>query len=824
MKRIISGDPTDAVSELERENAEVAYRAALESFVLLRNNGALPLKEKEVALFGAGAVHTIKGGTGSGETNNRHNISIYEGLRMAGIKISTEKWLNEYAQFERKAHEKWLKENKGIPSEKTMGNNYSLPFGRLIGEADISESDRQVAIYVVARQSGEAGDKKIEKGDFNLMPTEISDLNFLHEHFDKVVLVINSGSSMDITGVEGLDLAIVYYGQAGQEGGRAFGEVLTGKHSFSGKLTSSWVKTYADIPFGSEFSYLNNDLDNEYYKEGIYVGYRYFDTFGVSPRFPFGFGLSYADFSISSTEAELQGRAVSLVFNVRNTGKCNGKETVQIYAALPSGRLDKEYQRLVAFKKTKELAPGESEDLQISFDLSALASYDQENSCYLLEKGDYLIKAGNSSADNKGVLVINAPQDIVISRHDGICPMDAGFEQLKNDRVFNHVVTGIKRARIDPKDVVTVTYQYGRSPRYSDEKVDAILDRLNTKELIDVCTGIGMMGMLDTNAFCTPGVAGKTTYKLMNKGLLSVTLADGPTGLRLLRRAAISPKGMIKMFKGDYLLSFLETLPGWMLAIIKPRKRDTVFYQHATAFPVGTNLAQSWNEKLVEEVGYAVSREMDRYNVTYWLAPGMNIQRNPLCGRNFEYYSEDPLVTGKIAAAMTRGVQKISGNYTTIKHFACNNTEDNRHYSNSHVSERALREIYLKGFEINIREAGSRSLMTSYNLINGIYSPDSYDLCTKVLRNEWGFDGVVMTDWSSTTKDQGDSALAIAAGNDLIMPGDCNEIREIRRGLKRGTVTVDDLKWCAANIIRSIVYSNVAKKYDVSDFLDEKGE
>ena len=331
-----------------------------------------------------------------------------------------------------------------------------------------------------------------------------------------------------------------------------------------------------------------------------------------------------------------------------------------------------------------------------------------------------------------------------------------------------------------------------------------------------------MLGMMDTNVFCVPGVAGKTTYKYLDKGLLSVNLADGPGGLRIVRKTAVSPKGKIKMFKGDYLLTFMEIMPDAMLALLKPSKKDCVFYQNATAFPVGTNLAQTWNTDLVEKVGYAVSKEMDKFNITYWLAPGMNIQRNPLCGRNFEYYSEDPLVSGKISAAMTRGVQKIAGNYTTIKHFACNNAEDNRQFSNSHVSERALREIYLKGFEINVKEAGSKSLMTSYNLINGTYTPDSEDLCTKVLRNEWGFDGVVMSDWSSTKKGQGDSADAIAAGNDMIMPGDKNEKKEIEAGLKEGRLSVEDLRRAAANIIRSIVYSNVAAKYTVEDFIERK--
>ncbi len=821
MKRIISGNYDDKVTQLEKDNAQVAYLAALESFVLLKNNGALPVKG-EVALFGVGASHTIKGGTGSGEVNNRHSVSIYEGLAKAGVKISSEKWIDEYIALEQESHDKWIKDNTGMPSEKSLSNTYSLPSGRMLNENDLAQSDRKTAIYVVSRQSGEAADKKIEKGDFNLLPNETSDIQFLYKRFEKVILVINSGAQLDLSPVDGLDLAVVFYGQAGQEGGRAFADVLTGKVNFTGKLTNTWVRQYADIPFGSEFSYINGDLNNEYYKEGIYVGYRYFDTFGVEPRFHFGYGLSYTSFSLDTVSAHLEGRETVLHVKVRNTGSCSGKETVQVYAGLPSGKLDKEYQRLVAFAKTAELEAGEEEILTIRFDAGRLASYDEASASYILEKGDYVIKVGNASDSGVPVFVIRTEEELVLSRHDNVFSADAEFEELKNTNPASWDLTGLPVEVLRKDEIVTEVFCYGKPDRFSDEKVDAILDRLDVKDMIDVCMGIGMLGMMDTNAFCTPGVAGKTTQKLFEKGLLSVTLADGPAGLRIVRRAAVSPKGRIRMFKGDYLLGFMEIMPNWVLSLLKPRKGDIVFYQYATAFPIGTNLAQTWNEDLVKKVGRAVSDEMDKFNVTYWLAPGMNIQRNPLCGRNFEYYSEDPLLSGKISAAMTRGVQEIEGNYTTIKHFACNNAEDNRQFSNSHVSERALREIYLKGFEINIKEAGSVSVMTAYNLINGIYTPDSYDLCTKVLRNEWGFEGVVMTDWSSTKKGQGDSGQAVAVGNDLIMPGDRNERKEIMAALKNGTLKTEDLKRASANIIRSIVYSNVAKKYTTEDFLDKK--
>ncbi len=817
MKRIISGQYDEKVSVLEKENREVAYKAAVESFVLLKNDGCLPLKKKKVALFGAGASHTIKGGTGSGEVNNRHSISIYEGLRDAGYEITSERKIRSYIKMEAEAHEQWIKDNTGMPSANSLSNNYILPQPERITEEDLKESDGDVAIYVVSRQSGEAADKKLERGDFTLLNNEKDDIRFLKEHFRHLIVIVNSGSSMDLSALDDMDISLIFFGQAGQEGGRALADVLCGKRYFSGKLTTTWAKRYEDIPFGNEFSYLNGDLANEFYKEDIYVGYRYFDTFRVEPRFRFGYGLSYTDFSLETVEKNVEGRTLKLSVKVKNTGKYAGKQTVQVYASCPAGKLEKEYQRLIAFKKTDELRPGEEQILELETDLYSLASYSEADSAYLLEKGEYIIKVGDSSANNVPILVIEDPEDIVLSRHESICRPDSAYDRLSCKETFSYDLKDVRRVRLDPSAFETVTYAYGKPAVYSDEKVDAIMNRLNTKELIDVVTGIGTLGMMDTNVLCAPGVAGKTTYKYLDRGLMSVTLADGPGGLRLVQKTAVSKRGMIRMFKGHYLLSFMEVMPSWALFFLKPKKGDTVFYQYATAFPVGTNLAQTWNEKIVEEVGKAVSKEMDRYNVTYWLAPGMNIQRNPLCGRNFEYYSEDPVVSGKISAAMTRGVQSIEGNYTTIKHFACNNAEDNREHSNSHVSERALREIYLKGFEINIREAGSKSVMTSYNMVNGTYTPDSYDLCTKMLRNEWGFDGVVMTDWFSTKPGQGHTDLAVGHGNDMIMPGDKVYNKTLAEGLKNGTLSEEDLRRAAANIIRSIVYSNVGKKYKAED-------
>ena len=275
--------------------------------------------------------------------------------------------------------------------------------------------------------------------------------------------------------------------------------------------------------------------------------------------------------------------------------------------------------------------------------------------------------------------------------------------------------------------------------------------------------------------------------------------------------SALNKHGRLRFCGGEYINDIMRDLPPRIREYFDAAPEDETLYQHATAFPVGTALAQSWNTELCERVGTAVAREMEEYGVTYWLAPAMNLHRNPLCGRNFEYLSEDPVLTGKLAAAITRGVQSVDGCYATVKHFACNNLEDNRNRSDSIVHERALREIYLKGFEICVREAQPKALMTSYNLLNGVYTADSHDLCTAILRNEWGFDGVVMTDWYSTLPGLADAGSAIGAGNDMIMPGTPLDKLAIRRGLSKFRLTDTDLKRSAARIIRSILRSNVNK-------------
>ena len=814
MRFLLGASDSDEISLRERQNDELAYHAAVESIVLLRNDGCLPLKEKKIALFGAGASHTLKGGTGSGEVNNRHSYSIYEGLLNAGFEVTSKEWIREYDAYRSSEHEKWIREHQTIPSAALLALAFEPPQGRLLETGDFKSKDRKTAMYVVSRRASEGYEQKLDHGDFNLSEHELNDIRLLYDNFEHVIVVINSGSIMDLSQLDELDIALVYLGYAGQQGGNALADLLSGKESFSGKLADTWMKTYSDVPFGSEYSYLS-DKGNEYYREGIYVGYRYYDTFHVQPRFHFGFGLTYSTFLINCLKVKQNKEKIELEANVKNIGSYKGKETVQLYVSCPQGRLKKEYQRLVSFAKTKELSPGEEERITLSFDLYHCASFDEDKSSYALEKGDYIIRIGNSSSDTSACCVMNIDQDIILSVHEHICQRNEIFEELKDSSDHKtEPADHLSRLQIDTDGFTQKKYHYGKPDPYTDSKVDEILKHLSEDEMIDLCVGVGSMSMFDHKGIFVPGQVGKTTTKLMNKGVEPVILADGPAGLRLIRKCALTRSGWLRFYKDNYLVSFMELMPKWMQKLFGPGKKDRTVYQFATAFPVGSCLSQCWNEKLVEEIGYAVSREMDEYNVTFWLAPGMNIHRNPLCGRNFEYYSEDPLLTGKISAAMTRGVQKIEGNYTVIKHFCCNNASEESNKSDSHVSERALREIYLKGFEINIKEAGSRSVMSSYNKINGVHASDSLDLCTKVLRNEWGFDGVVMSDWTATDpkQDTGHTDVAISVGNDLIMPGGKEYGKVIKKGLIDGVVSKDDLKRAAANIIRSIVYSNITGK------------
>ncbi len=813
--------PNADATQRELDNVAIAYEAACESMVLLKNEGCLPFKTNKIALYGAGAERTIKGGTGSGEVNERHSVSIAQGLADRGIEITTGSWLKGYEQFYAAAFEenrknKW-KEIKITKPDTWMGivlSSFRAPAGQPITAEDVENSDTDSCIYVVSRQAGEGGDRRAIPGDLFLTEDEISAIRTCAENYAHFLLVINAGSSIDmgfLQEIDGID-AVLYLCQLGTEGGHAFADVITGKVCPSGKLSDTWAKQYADIPFSQEYSYLNGNLEDEYYKEGIYVGYRYFDSFGVEPAFPFGFGLSYTNFDIHSAGVSLDGSRVQVQATVRNAGtEFAGKEVAQLYVSAPEGKLHKEYQSLAAFAKTELLAPGEKQTLTLSFNLADMASYREEDAAFVLEKGEYVLRLGNSSRSTVCIGTVTVEEEVIVSRHDHICPAKGTVDALQSPaRRVEALHPGLPRLTLAENAIQTVVHTYEKPGLYPDDpRVKAFVEKLTLQEMVDIVVGIGMFG--GEKKFHLPGSVGNTTSKFWEKGLANVALCDGPAGLRIQQKSVIDEKGRLK--GAALALSTFDNLPKFIRRFLAGNTaKGTSLYQYATAFPVENALAQSWNTPLLEKVGTAIFREMQEYGCTYWLAPAMNIHRNPLCGRNFEYFSEDPFLTGAMAAAITRGVQQERGYYVTIKHFACNNQEDNRMHVSSNLSERALREIYLKGFKMAV-QAGAKSVMTSYNRLNGVYTPNSYDLCTKVLRNEWGFDGVVMTDWFSTNKGQGDNVMAMAAGNDLIMPGGSHFKKEIIRGVQSGKIQKEDVIRCCANVVRSIFDSATQREY-----------
>ena len=821
---------TDAVTPLEESGKKLAYKAAVEGIVLLENDGSLPLKAGKIALYGAGAKKTIKGGTGSGEVNERHAVSVFEGLEQSGFTVTTMRWIEDYDQTFEEGEQEYAEEFRKKLSPKNlsdfmnlMSSPYRYPYGRAIQEKDIEESDTDSCIYVVSRQAGEGADRKLDENEYGLSEIERINIAFCAERYKKLIVVINVGGVFDLNflnEISGIN-AVIFMGELGTMGGLALADVISGKQTPSGKLTDTWAKHYRDLPFADEYSYLNGNLDEEYYREGIYVGYRYFDTFHVAPRYPFGYGMSYTNFAIRFEQMQMEGTKIHVYTEVENTGRIyDGKEVVQIYVSCPNGELKKEAQRLTAFHKTKLLKPGEKEKLILSFDLRDMTSYREKDAATVLEKGEYVIRLGNSSRNTRVCGILRLSSEIITEKHSHICkiPMHVTELEQKEEDILHAtcdcrqnwgrgceiIIENMEKIRSIPveEDKITeVVHEYGPVKIYSSEETDAVMERLTLRDMAELSVGGGMTG---SRFFEAPGAAGVTCTTLEQKGIPNVVMADGPAGLRLNKVSSVSFTGKVKGIEPN--ISCMKYLPEPVKKIMLGNPDSpNLLYQFTTAFPSGISLASSWNLELAEEVG----KEMECYGVTYWLAPGLNIHRNPLCGRNFEYYSEDPLVSGKFAAAITKGVQKNRGCYVTLKHFCCNNQEDNRNKTNVNVNERALREIYLKGFEIAVKEAGPGAIMSSYNKVNGKYVNNSYRLLTQVLRNEWGFDGFVMTDWFATGRKYGNSAHAIASGNDLIMPGSAGAVDEIVKAVSKGVILEEDVKRSAANVLRGVLSSRI---------------
>ncbi len=905
-----TGTTSEEISEREQRHRILAREAAEESIVLLKNDGVLPLPTGiPVALFGAGAGLTIKGGTGSGDVNVRHSVSIYDGFTLARVRVTSKDWIEDYEERYELARQAWKKqildECGGITDGQLFFDTYTshafeMPEGRPIEDTDVQ--DAKTAVYVISRVAGEGCDRHLAKGDYYLTDHELEDLRVLATLVEKIVIVINAGAPIDLTVLEAMPevKAILFMGQAGEEGGNACARILLGFVNPSAKLTATWARSYMDYPGAMEFSDVRAQLDedNAYgaaetidrdallarsrYEEGIYVGYRYFDSFGVTPRYHFGHGLSYTSFVLTAEAPRAAADGLYIPVTVENTGNpYAGKEVVQVYAACPQPAVisgedgvkaaasgepaetlaegagnggagvkasvqakveAKEYKRLVAFRKTRLLAPGEQETMTLHVDGRALASfrtdYDAAHGAWVIEAGRYAIFVGSSSEESRLQLagVVEVAEEKVLEIVPHICPVkDADFHECaapveslrRKTQAWSDTWATMKQAAQQGKRIAGLcgklgwtqalgetTWAPGEEPVFRNAQDDldrmahAIASALEVKDLIPL-----LMGEFDMHASAlgsagqrVPGTAGETSRSL--EELLHVpgiSMADGPAGLRLSRSYLVERATGEKLSTGieaNFENGFFASEPA------EPEKYER-WYQFTTAWPVGTNLAQTWNEELLGAVGRATGIEMEEFHVAWWLAPGMNIQRNPLNGRNFEYYSEDPLLSGKMAAAITKGVQTLPGVGTTVKHFACNNQENNRMGVDAVVSERALREIYLRGFEIAIKESQPMCIMTSYNEINGVHSANNADLCTEIARREWHFQGVIMTDWATTLDFGGaDAAGCVAAGNDLIMPGATSDLENIEQAYAEGRLSEADIRSCAERVLNIVLRTN----------------
>lgn len=872
----IYASTSNEVTLSEKKHAEVSLNLAAECPVLIENDGTLPLNTKKIALYGFGARHTVKGGTGSGDVNTRKNVNVEEGLANAGYEILTTAWIDrcEQMRMEAKAAYKQkirkISEEAGVPEFYiSFTNPYEEPEPIMVTEEDLTE-ETDTCIYVIARNSGEAADRKNRKGDYQLFDSEKASLEFLAKKYAKLIVVLNVGGVMDLSELKAIDgiNAVLLLSQLGNITGDVLPMILSGEVNPSGKLVDTWAKKYEDYPSSAGFSLNDGNVNDEYYAEGIYVGYRYFDTFGVEPLYHFGYGKSYTTFDIQpvSTVVSYEGvPSVHVTVSVTNTGKAAGKETVQVYYSAPADKRPKPYQELAVYEKTELLQPGETETMTLTYAIKDMTSFCERGKGWILDAGTYLIRVGNAS-DNTivcGSLFVETKKKL--ADHKNFFRKDVEFDELT--AALRDPMTapeGMEVITLDtdkiPMDSFTyqgdVTgqtivsgqgitkggqeYCFAKGIETSHRKplttaftekltmddilsgkctVEDLVAQLSIEEMATFCVGTSRSengSVLGNASNVVPGAAGDTaSICIEDRKIKNMILADGPAGLRL------QP-----IFKTDFDGNLLPggAILGEVSEPFDPKYTDEnsiTYYQYCTAIPIGWALAMSWNKEMLEMAGSVIGEEMERFGVDLWLAPAMNIHRNPLCGRNFEYYSEDPVVAGKCAGAITRGVQSHPGKGTCIKHFALNSQEENRYFTNSHASERAIREIYIKGFEICVKETQPLSLMTSYNLINGIHAANNYDLLQGLLRDEWGFEGVVMTDWctsvdlpgltgESTKYPISASTGCIFAGNDLQMPGDSKNVQDIIDAVKSGKeidgyhIGIGDLQYNTCNIIRVI--------------------
>lgn len=775
------------------EHVDVARRAAVEGMVLLKNSGStLPIDaSKKVVLLGKASIEYIKGGGGSGDVFCEYVHSLYDGLKLRDINI-----FEPLADFYKEELKKQYA-NGRVPG---LTEEPSVPKNLLKAATDFSDT----VIVVLNRYSAEGWDRSdiecnnefnpwpaqpslpklsselFPKGDFYLSTEEEEMIKVATKNFKTVIAVLNTGGVTDLRWIRDNDEidAALYMCQAGMEGGLAAADLLLGYETPSGRLADTFAGELSDYPSTENF---HESFDYAEYTEDIYVGYRYFETIpGAAKKviYPFGYGLSYTSFTEEAIRTEEKGDGFDIDVKVTNTGKVKGKDAVGIYVSQPVGKLGKAARVLCDFAKTKELAPGESTVLALHVTRYQMASYDDLGrvceASYVLEKGRYEFYLGANvrTAVNldftveliEDIVLVTLSHKLVPSELTKRMQCDGSYESVTkgehrdiNESLIKRMVPGTEEAiapevRAVPRHLLMKAIKEGARP-FSDVAkgtlpLDDFIGQLSDEDLIFLLGGQPTTGVGNVYGF----------GNMPEYGIPNAQTADGPAGVRIARETGVV----------------------------------------TTAFPCASLIANTWNREMVEEVGFAGGEELEENNLCVWLTPAVNIHRNPMCGRNFEYYSEDPYLTGKLAAMMVRGIQKNHVG-ACVKHFACNNKETNRKHSDSRVSERAVREIYLKAFEIIVNDSNPYTIMSSYNAINGVRTSENKELLTGILRDEWGYEGLVMTDWWCRSEQYRE----ILAGNDLKMATGYPE--RVKQAMELGAIERDDLVACAKRLLETLL-------------------
>lgn len=759
---------------------ETSARAVSGGIVMLKNDGALPLKQGgTAAVFGRIQLHYYKSGTGSGGMVNVSKvIGITDGLLDAGYKLD-EQLLNAYRE--------WDEQNPFDHGEGWGGEPWSqkeMPLtDELVGGA---ASRADAAIVIIGRTAGEEMDNKLEKGAFLLSDLEEDMLRRVTSAFDKTVVLLNTGGLIDMSFMDRYPVsAVMYVWQGGMVGGAGTAAVLTGEVSPSGKLPDTIAYEISDYPSDKFFG--SGDMDC--YGEDIYVGYRYFETFAKDRvRFPFGFGMSYTSFDLTASDFKLDGDKVTGSVNVKNTGSTPGREVVQIYCSAPQGKLGKPARVLCGFDKTRTLQPGESQTLSFEIPLESVASYDDSGvtghkSAWILEQGGYVFYAGADVRSASEAYSLTLPETVVRQCKSALGPLTA-FKRMVNSSgkpEFEDVpLTGEAFPHDHAKLPAEISQTGDRGIRLADvvngkNTLEEFTAQLTDYDLSCIIRGEGMGSPKVTAG--TAAAFGGVSDTLTALGIPCACCDDGPSGMRL----DCGTK--------------------------------------AFSLPNGTLLASTFDRSLMTELFTFMGLEMHTNQVDCLLGPGMNIHRHPLNGRNFEYFSEDPYLTGEMASAELAGLHS-TGAEGTIKHFCGNNRETRRHFLDSVISERALREIYLRGFEKAVKKGGAKSVMTTYGQVNGVWTAGNYDLVTGILRDDWGFDGFTMTDWWANINrrgkapDKSDFAAMAMAQNDVYMVtadgAACND--NTLDSLKSGELTRGELQRNAMNILRFLTTTHAMKR------------